>query len=68
MLPQVQLWNYFFIFATILEFNEYFSFYFAFASLVELSFVLKIIYSRRNMAYKLAWIVVILLFPLLGYA
>ncbi len=58
--------QFFFIFATIIEFNEYFSFYFAFASLIELSFVLTILYSRRNMAYKLAWIVVILLFPLLG--
>ncbi len=60
--------QFFFIFATIIEFNEYFSFYFAFASLLELSFVLTIIYSQRNMAYKLAWIVVILMFPLFGAA
>lgn len=58
--------QFFFIFAAIIEFNDYFSVYFAFASLIELGFVLRIIYSRRNMAYKLAWIVVILLFPLLG--
>ena len=60
--------QFFFIFAAIIEFNEYFTYYFAFASLLELGFVLLILYSHQNMAYKLAWIVVILLFPLFGVA
>ena len=60
--------QFFFIFAAIIEFNEYFTYYFAFASLLELGFVLLILYSHQNMSYKLAWIVVILLFPLFGVA
>ena len=58
--------QFFIIFSAILEFNEYFSYYFLFVTLLELGSVLLILYSHQNMAYKLAWIVVILLFPLFG--
>ncbi len=56
----------FFIFAAILEFNEYFSLYYGLMTALSVSFVLRIILSRQNMSYRLAWIVVILLFPLFG--
>lgn len=58
--------QFFFIFAAILEFNEYFSIYYGLMTALSLGFVLQIIYSRQSMAYKLAWVVVILLFPLFG--
>ena len=58
--------QFFFIFAAILEFSEYFPIYFAAMTVLEIGSVLLIIQSRQNMAYKLAWIVVILLFPLFG--
>ncbi len=58
--------QFFMIFSAILWFSEYFSLYFAFATVLEIGSVLLILYSHQNMSYKLAWIVVILLFPVLG--
>ncbi|MGN1346135.1 MAG: cardiolipin synthase [Eubacteriales bacterium] len=58
----------FFIFAIILEFTEYFPIYYVLMTVLEIGFMLRIINSNQNMAYKLAWIVVILLFPAFGVA
>ena len=60
--------QFFFIFSAIIEFNEYSSIYYGVMVVLEISSVLLILYSHQNMAYKLAWIVVILLFPLFGVA
>ncbi len=60
--------QFFFIFAAIIEFSEYFSIYYGLMTALSVGFVLRVIYSRQSMAYKLAWIVVILLFPLFGSA
>jgi len=60
--------QFFFIFAAIIEFSEYFSIYYGLMTALSVGFVLRIIHSRQSMAYKLAWIVVILLFPLFGVA
>lgn len=62
------LLQFFFIFAIILEFEEYFTIYYAVSLALELGFVLRIINSNQTMAYKLAWIVVILLLPVFGVA
>ncbi len=62
------LLQFFFLFSIILEFEEYFTVYYALTFALEIGFVLRIINSNQNMAYKLAWIVVILLMPLFGVA
>lgn len=51
-----------------LEFIEYFVVYYIVMAVLALAFVLKIIHTDRNMAYKLAWIVIILIFPAFGVA
>lgn len=58
--------QFFIIFAAVIEFSEYFSLYFGFSTVLEIGSVLLILYSHQSMSYKLAWIVVILLFPLFG--
>lgn len=49
-----------------LEFTKYFVFYYIISFVLALGFVLKIINTNQNMAYKLAWIVIILMFPAFG--
>lgn len=60
--------QFFFIFSIIIEFTEYFPIYFGVMTALEIGFMLQIINSNQNMAYKLAWVVVILLFPAFGVA
>lgn len=50
----------------ILKFNEYFVFFYAGNVLISLVAVLLIINNPINPAYKIAWIVPILLFPIFG--
>lgn len=52
----------------VLEFSKYFVVYYTVMFVLEFAFVLKIIYTNQNMAYKLAWVVVILVFPAFGAA
>lgn len=49
-----------------LEFTKYFVFYYIVFFLLGIVYVLRVIHTNQNMAYKLAWIVVILLFPAFG--
>jgi cardiolipin synthase A/B len=50
------------------EFTRYFVFYYAVMFVMGFVFVLKIINTNQNMAYKLAWIVVVFTFPAFGIA
>ncbi|MGN1410583.1 MAG: cardiolipin synthase [Eubacteriales bacterium] len=56
------------IFMVAIEFTKYFVLYYIVTVLLALVYVLKIINTNQNMAYKLAWIVVIFLFPAFGVA
>lgn len=56
------------IFMVAIEFTKYFVLYYIVTVILALVFVLKIINTTQNMAYKLAWIVVIFLFPAFGVA
>ncbi|MEJ6951856.1 cardiolipin synthase [Natronospora cellulosivora (SeqCode)] len=52
--------------AVILQFNEYFVFFYGASILISVVAVLGIINNHINPAYKLAWIIPILLFPIFG--
>lgn len=52
--------------AVILKFNEYFVFFYGISILASTVAVLWIINSNSNPAYKIAWIIPILLFPIFG--
>lgn len=54
--------------AIILKFNEYFVFFYGASILISMVAVLGIINNHINPAYKIAWIIPILLFPILGGA
>ncbi len=56
------------ILSVAVEFTKYFILYYIVMSAVAISFVLRIIYTNQHMAYKLAWIIIILLFPAFGVA
>jgi len=56
------------ILVTVIEFSRYFVYYYFVTYILGIVYMLRIIYQERNMAYKLAWIVVILLFPPFGIA
>lgn len=58
--------QFFIILSIVLELSEYFVFYYTAATILGIVVSLRIIYTNQNMAYKLAWIVVILLFPAFG--
>lgn len=53
------------LFAAI-QFTKYFVFYYILTLALAVGFVLRIINTKQNMAYKLAWIVIICLFPAFG--
>ncbi len=50
------------------EFTRYFIFYYVIMFVLGFVFVLRIINTTQNMAYKLAWIVVVFTFPAFGVA
>ncbi|MGI6706311.1 MAG: cardiolipin synthase [Clostridia bacterium] len=50
----------------ILKFNEYFVFFYAGTILVSAATVLWIVNEKGNSAYKIPWIILILLFPIFG--
>ncbi|HBN80625.1 MAG TPA: cardiolipin synthase, partial [Ruminococcaceae bacterium] len=50
----------------ILEFSSYFVGFYAVCTLGSLVAVLWIVNSERNPAYKLAWVIPIMLFPIFG--
>lgn len=54
------------IIGVILKFNEYFVFFYGGSILISMVAVLGIINNHINPAYKLAWIIPILLFPIFG--
>ncbi len=54
------------ILAAVLQFSKYFVFYYALMGVLAIIATLRIIYTDRSMAYKLAWIVVIFIFPAFG--
>ena len=56
------------LFVTSVQFSRYFVYYYLFAVAVSLVVVLRVVSSKRNMAYKLAWSVIILVFPAFGAA
>ncbi len=56
------------LFVTSVQFSRYFVYYYLFAAAVSLVVVLRVVSSKRNMAYKLAWSVIILVFPAFGAA
>ncbi len=56
------------ILVTAVSFARYYVFYSAASFVLALCLVLRICHADRNMAYKLAWTVVILLFPAFGAA
>ncbi len=62
------LFQLFMIFSMAVEFTKYFVFYYVIMFVLEFVFVLKIINTNQNMAYKLAWVVVIFVFPAFGVA
>ncbi len=48
------------------QFNDYFVYFYAASVVLSLIIVLRVINSRRNPAYKLAWAILVLLEPILG--
>jgi cardiolipin synthase len=52
--------------AVIIRFNEYFAFFYGFNILLSLVVVLVIINNNINPAYKIGWLIPILLFPIFG--
>jgi len=61
MLAQIML-----LIGFILWFNDLFSYFYLFSIILSLIIVLVIVNSRSNPAYKLAWIIPILIFPIFG--
>ncbi len=49
-----------------IEFTTYFVLYYSISLILAAIYVLRVIHKNQNMAYKLAWVVVILLFPAFG--
>jgi cardiolipin synthase len=60
--------QFFLIFSAALQFTKYFVVYYALSLALTFVFVLRIINTNQRMAYKLAWIVVIFIFPAFGGA
>ena len=56
------------ILSMTIEFTKCFIVYYAAMFVLAFVFVLKIINTNQNMAYKLAWIVVVFIFPAFGVA
>ncbi len=53
-----------FIIAFILWFQQYFVIYYGISVLISIVLVLKILNNRSNPAYKIAWIIALMLFPI----
>ncbi len=58
--------QFFILFYAAIGFTKYFVFYYVVSFLLACLFVLRIVHSPQNMAYKLAWTVLVLIFPLFG--
>lgn len=54
------------IIAVVLRFNEYFAFFYGASLLLSMAAFLWVMNSRINPAYKIAWIIPIMLFPIFG--
>lgn len=54
------------IFAIVLRFQEFFVYFYVANILISVAIVLKIINSRSNPAYKIAWLIPIMLLPVFG--
>lgn len=52
--------------AVIIQFNEFFVFFYAGSVLISLLVVLWVVNNKSNPAYKIAWIIPILIFPVFG--
>ena len=52
--------------AVILRFNEYFAFFYGASIFLSIIALLWIINDKSNPAYKIGWIIPILLFPIFG--
>jgi len=52
--------------SVIIKFNNYFAFFYAGSIVFSLLVVLFILYNRSNPVYKIAWIILILIFPIFG--
>ncbi len=50
----------------VLQFREYFTYFYLLSSVVGFGLVLRIVSNRSNPGYKVAWIIVILLLPVFG--
>ncbi|MDW7672480.1 MAG: cardiolipin synthase [Bacillota bacterium] len=55
-----------FVIGVILRFNEYFAFFYAASLVLSLVAFLWVVNSQINPAYKIAWIIPIMLFPIFG--
>ena len=55
-----------FVIGVILWFNDYFAFFYGFSLLLSVVAFLWVVNSRINSAYKIAWIIPIMLFPVFG--
>ena len=51
-----------------IQFRRFFIVYYFVSFILSLTFTLKVLNTNQNIAYKLAWIVVILIFPIFGVA
>lgn len=54
------------LFGIIWKLNNYFIYFYAFSVLLSLLLTLRIINNKSNPAFKIAWLIPILLFPVLG--
>lgn len=50
----------------LIRFNEYFVYFYVLSAAINFIILMRIINSRRNPAYKLAWVIVVLLDPIIG--
>jgi len=54
------------LFSIVFKFQEYFVYFYTFYLIVSSSVIIKIINSRSNPAYKIAWIIPVMLIPIFG--
>lgn len=54
------------LFAIVFRFQHFFVYFYTFYLLISSSVIIKIINSRSNPAYKIAWIIPIMLIPIFG--
>lgn len=56
----------FILVAIILQFNDYFIYFYSFSGLLSMAVVIWIVNNRSNPSYKIAWMIPIFLFPIFG--